>query len=317
MLFRAVLLDSAIEPIPGKEELIYNSLYRLLRDILKYGVILIDEGEEVIQGFKSAIDKWENLDGFPEGPQAKIDLYKLFGLIIKENRLVKVAAKEIKTQCDSQLCICLLGIALYNDPDFFFANQECFPCVVNNISSSGKTQAIKIEVYDRNIKVQQFLSIRGFEIKPKQWSQRDFEDRVLIPLFLTTENVKLFDKQMGKYFSSNSGYRNTVKWLIEVFDKYSIYSSDRIFELYVGTINDLEDRRALRKFEKEIKQQYSAKLNFNIHWSSHYSHDRFLETDQVRLAIGHGFDLIENKLESYPCTLRDTTISYIDDLEII
>lgn len=316
MLFRSILLDSAIQPVSGREELIYNSLHRLLRDISKYGVVLIDDEGEMIKRFKSILDEWDKLSDFPEGSQAGRDLYRLFTSLAQGNRLISVSAQESEIACDFKACNKSMSIAYHQEPDFLLLGQECLTCAVKNLTPLKNIQALAVESCDRSEGFQKFTSIRGFEIPYGNWHQRDFESRVLIPLFKVTETVKLFDKQMGEYFDSNLGYKDTIEWFLKVFSKHSIPTSERYFEIYVGSVKSLNARREIRKFKEKIKSDYPNEFHFEVRWSLHYSHDRFLETDQVRVSIGRGFDLIQDTSGSYPYKLKEITIGYIDQVNV-
>lgn len=314
MLFRTILFDSAIQPVPAREELIYNSLYRLLKDVYKYGVILVDDEGEILKSFKSILKEWNELSNFPEGSQAGRDLFRLFEAISKNNRFIEVSAQKTEILCDSITCERQISIAHHHEPDFLLSGQRCLTCLGKNLTSLKTALAIAVDSYDRNEEFQRFTSMRGFEISAGLWCQSDFENKVLIPLFRVTDTVKLFDKQMGEYFDSNSGYGNTLEWCLKVFSEYSISTPERRFEMYVGSVRSLDARKRIREFEREVKKFYSDKFDFEVVWGSHHSHDRFLETNQVRVFVGRGFDLIQDSFGSYPRRLKDITVGYIDEV---
>ncbi len=190
-------------------------------------------------------------------------------------------------------------------PEFLITDQKCFTCAADSLSGFRATQVVKIDLYDHNLDFQKRVDLRGFR-GSAEWTQLDFEREVLVPLFRSTENVFLFDRQMGQYINSNPGYKATIKWLLQVFKEHSRSPHDGLFELH---IDQAKKPDFLNAFEQEMRSLHPG---FGVRLNSHYEHDRFLRTDQVEIAIGRGFDLLQNCTDSYPCKIRDTTIAYID-----
>ncbi|WP_204138284.1 hypothetical protein [Halomicronema sp. CCY15110] len=305
MLFQAVVFNSAFEPVSGKEESLYNSLCRFLRDVCKSGTILIDDQGEILKQLRLSTQKWNDLENFIEGVQAGSDLNRLLRVLEQKNRLLTTSSEPQDLDCASVSCHKYFEIAQSQKPEFLITDQNCFNCAGDHLSGVEETQVIKIDVYDHNQDFQRWADLRGF-CSLEGWTQQDFEEKILIPLFRSTENVFLLDKQMGRYCHNNSGYIATIKWLLNVFKKYSRPPHDGLFELH---IHQVQRPDFLHAFEQEMKSLHPG---FGVKLNSHYAHDRFLRTDQAEIAIGRGFDLLQDHTAPYPCKIRDTTIAYID-----
>ncbi|MGF1567012.1 MAG: hypothetical protein ACFCVD_02865 [Nodosilinea sp.] len=305
MLFRTILSDLSLNPVLGKEDLLYNSLTRFLRDVRKTGVILVDEDKEIIDRFFSAINHWHELENFPQGSQCAIDLKKLLLILQKENRLVFVSEKEhLESDCKTEFCLLYLDMAKTQNPEFIVVPDKCFECTSQSLSLLDTSKVLCIDSFDHDEAFRKYADRRGIEVQG--WNQYEFESKVLIPLFRCTENVFLLDRQFGKYFVSNSGYKATIKWILEVFMRTSNPFSRGVFEIHTKKV---DDQNIIKEFEKNMQ---SLHPRFRVVFDSHNKHDRFLLTDQVKLGIGQGFDLLVDSNKPYPCALRDTSISYFD-----
>ena len=312
MLFRAVVFDSALEPIPGKEEVLYNSLYRFLRDIRKCGVILIDENEEIQKRFLLALKKWNDLSELTDEDYDGQDLLRLLKVLEKENRLIGTSFEEKELNCTSESCSLYLNIVQSKKTEFIVTNQVCYSCAKDNLSHLFETHIIQMAKYDHDYDLQRRVDLRGLRINEYGWDdQLTFEKNVLIPIFRDTENVTLYDKQAGDYFNEN--YKATVKWFLKVYLDYSKSPKSGTFELHIGKLKTgskgQERKQLLCEFEREMQNIYPA---FKVVHKSHFSHDRFVGTDQVEIDIGRGFDLLDNIKDAYPCRLKETKIGYVD-----
>lgn len=314
MLFRVVVFDSALEPIPGKEEILYNSLYRFLRDIRKCGVILIDENEEVQQRFLEALRKWNYLSELTDEVYNGQDLLRLFKVLHQENRLIGTSFEEKKLNCTSKSCSLYLNIVQSKKTEFIVTNQVCYSCAKDDLSHLPETHLVQMTKYDHNVELQRRVDLRGVRINQCGWdNQKTFEEEVLIPIFRDTENVTLNDKQAGDYFNDN--YKATVKWFLKVYLDYARSPKNGTFELRIGKLKTgsqgQKRKQLLCEFEREMKEMYPA---FKVVYKSHFSHDRFIGTDQVQIDIGRGLDLLDNIKDAYPRLLKETKIGYIDTI---
>ena len=137
-----------------------------------------------------------------------------------------------------------------------------------------------------------------------EWTQKNFEEKVLIPIFDRAKHVKIFDRNIGHITKGTlpDNYRLTLEWMINIFTQLSS-EGERTFEITSGVDTRFSDSTkntgdivdALRQFESEVKDKHGFPIKVNIKKETHDNqlpHARYLITDQIGLLIERGFDLL-------------------------
>jgi hypothetical protein len=150
----------------------------------------------------------------------------------------------------------------------------------------------------------------GYTVKDREWTQQEFEKRILRPVFAHAKHVKIIDRYVGGRGNRRGigdDYRRSLNWMLEVFMNSALPTAGRSFEVYCGLYSAPHSnygsargeefdavRESLRSFEKE-KRDAGAPLTIIIKRESperEMPHARHLLTDQVALLVERGFDLL-------------------------
>jgi len=300
MLFTTVHLPTAYSTMPREEEGTDNycsAVITVLEEALSNCVILTDEEGAIASGLELAADKWP----VKWAPRLRALLKELRGL----DRLVPVRSHEAPVGgAGDTVCQVALRIASTAGPDAVIVPNQC--------QCDGICQGVRRGVQVGEYKLGSFNEKRrrgeSVVLDDGDWSARDFEKAVLMPVLRYAKHVALIDGHIGLATTKGTGavptipnnYRDTLEWIYRLFRDISDESRPRTFEIYCGVDDRTEASRtldsveALRTFARmtgseSLPIQVHVKLNTA---SRRFPHDRFLVTNQTALQIGRGFDLL-------------------------
>jgi hypothetical protein len=162
------------------------------------------------------------------------------------------------------------------------------------------------------------------ELTRGQWDNGQFEEYVWKRLFRYTKRVTIVDKMIGHQFTkalrrgrsvdwASSGrnsvalrmgqnFRSGIDWVFGQFVRFSEAGDARVFELITGVDADHldSDEKArivaiLRRFADELSVKYGVSMTLIVKEESgerSLGHARYLFTDQLRLLVDPGIDLL-------------------------
>ena len=306
MLTRVVIF-----PCVFSSETEYQTIITMLKDCLRSGVILIDDKMQLLESIKMNIS-----NTIPIEFQQKINM--LLDELGKQRRFVKDNSINLfDGSCSNNTNANCIKLSLdYSRDCFEILIVQYFNCSDN---SKINNKIVSIENYSISL-LPEKLDINNLTIKDGEWTQDNFEKEILIPLFRYAKQIKLCDRNIGRYFKTNPNYKANLEWLFEVCRKAknsSTKSFGATFEIYCGaglkSNKHHEMISSINEFEVESRKKYP---NFEIEifivdesQDKQFPHDRYLITDQFAISIGRGFDLFINKSKKYPRSIREVEIS--------
>jgi hypothetical protein len=335
MLHKTVVSPAIFSNIPknhAASKAVYNNIISLLMDLSENCVILVDQDKSLQ---KLLIDSINSLQGnFKK--RAKVALQNLQ----KNNRLIEVSKSySFDFVCEREDCKHCIGISLSYAPNATFMTETCCQCI--------KSQNIKFKPTDSNeYAVCTFNEKRrinkSIALTNGEWNQEQFENEILIPIFKYAKHIKIYDRMIGRTIREDGRgvrehYRTTLEWLFKLFLDNSLRRTGRRFEVYSGLDVQylksdaiLETKNVLENFASQLSSKYNFKFNLTLKQESgrdqEMTHARYLATDQIKLLIERGYDLLwtdnqmkENQLRPQydPRPIRDVAICWIPELKNI
>jgi len=308
MLVRTVILPSAFAAISETPSVFYRVVITLLESLAKNGLILIDEQEYIQKFLLAEIDKWPQ----KYRKEAKVALKRLN----EKNRFVKVSIKnESVLNCAKKPCYHCIEIALNYCPTAVITRQECYLCATQHLAMANTVKVVDV-VEDS---ISDFFPSDYF-LGKGEWTQQEFEQKILIPLLRDAKDIKIYDRFIGRSILTNNAakYQLTLGWIIEVFLRERGSRFKGVFEVYGGVGIGILKKEIpiavdqLRNLENELKKKYP---NFQLIIKKETSksqmlHDRFLITNQVAVSLGRGFNLLYG---SNPRCVQDVSIAYCSE----
>jgi len=298
---------------------------RLIQDIEKNGVVLVDDTNCIRASLLQDIPKW------PVKFRKKAEV--LLKSLKKKNRFVEVSLKDVVTAtCKNKPCQQSIRIAKIYSPAAILASQDCIECAKAQLESVSSVEVVDVAEYSLSDFFESHLNLSDRILNKGEWKQDKFEQEILIPLFRDAKHIKIYDRWLGRSVSNqpnpgqiSDNYKLTIEWIIEVFLRESRLGVGGVFEVYSG----LDTRKKsnaevhtlvteLRKFESDLKQSYNFP-NFKLTIKeetkvNQMPHERYLITNQVAVSIDRGFDLLLDKRKSpYPRSVRDVTVAYCSE----
>ncbi|MCW5313550.1 hypothetical protein GTQ43_06905 [Nostoc sp. KVJ3] len=340
MLLRVVIIPSIFIPRNDKNPWYFNTIISLLQDLLKTCVVLVDKDDCIKKSLGAAINNW------PEKFRKKAQ--SLLVQLDKANRIIAVDSKDILAlACINHPCQHCIGIAKTYLPRIVLAIDDCYKCAREQLSS---VKIVPI-VHVANYTVSNFADTCqqnscGITLANGDWTQEQFEENILIPLFRDAKHIKIYDRMIGRSIRDKleikafipEHYNATLTWFLEVYLKCSSHKSTGIFEVYsgfdTGYLNEAkisEAQRVLRQFEKDMQTKFSfpsfkLTIKEEVRREQEMTHGRYLITDQIAILIERGFDLLwddeqminaKYNLIKDSRRIRDVGISYCQDSSII
>ena len=156
-------------------------------------------------------------------------------------------------------------------------------------------------------------------------TSEDLFNQILKPVFKFSKSIKIIDRLIAGHISKDpyelsGNYKNNLDYIAECISKSNCKASVEIFTtIYlfksVKAMNDQEKDNIIKtldnidNFIDTINEKYGLDIKCVYGCGKgKLPHDRFLITDQIGLAIGRGFDLLDDEKK-----VRDNTISIIDN----
>lgn len=327
MLVRTILLPSVFTSIPKEQASLYSLVIRLLQDLEKNGVVLMDDNNCIKAALSQGVHKW---------PQKfRKNAQELLVQLEKKNRLVELSlngAGATESTCGEPPCHSCIRMAKVYLPPAVIANQSCNECASKQLASVAKVEVVDVAEYSISNFFKAHLEQRDRIILNGEWKQDKFEHEILIPLFRDAKHIKIYDRWIGRSALQHSSigqigdnYKLTLEWIIDVFLQKSRLGVSGTFEVCCG----LDTRgiskagiptfvASLRQFESDMRHTHSFP-NFKLiikkeTQANQMPHHRYLITNQVAISIDRGSDLLLDKKNSpYPRRVRDVTIAYCSE----
>jgi len=318
MLVRIILLPSVLTSLPEDRASFYSLTIKLLQELEKTGVILVDDKNCIKTALSQSIREW------PE--KFKKPVQKLLKKLWKNHRFVEVSlTSDIQSSCRRKQCQQCIKIAKEYLPMAVLARQDCNSCANKQLTEVPTVKVIDVEEYSLDDDFRSYLDERGCVLGNAEWKQDKFEQKILIPLFRDAKNIKIYDRWSGRSILTPNAdkYKLTLEWILDVFLGVSRLGSGGIFEVYSGFYTQKQPGKpppnvigavaALRQLEADIQKKHP---NFRLiikkeTQSRPMPHERYLITNQVAVSIDRGFDLlIDSRTSPYPRRIRDVRIDY-------
>jgi hypothetical protein len=315
MLVRIILLPSTLTSIPEDRATYYSLAIKLLQELKKTGVILVDNEDCIKTTLAQKVRQWPVKFRKP----AQVLLEELD----KKNRIVQVSLNsEIQSACRNEPCQQCIRIAKSYLPLAVLARQECNQCAKGQLAEVPTVKVVDVDEYTIDHDFCAHLELRDRLLDKGEWTQQEFEKEILIPLLRDAKDVKIYDRYIGRSILHKkiaAKYQFTLKWIIDVFLRERGSKLKGVFEVY-GGLERLSIPKpkipnavaALRKLETDLRLVHPGfKLIIKDETkSSEMPHDRFLITNQVAISIGRGFNLL---FGSSPRLVKDVTIAYCSE----
>jgi hypothetical protein len=327
MLVRTILLPSILRANPENQPAHYGMVIRLLQDLEKNGVMLLDDTNCIRASLLQDIPKW------PVKFRKKAEV--ILTALKKKNRFVEVSLKdEVQATCKNKPCQQCIRIATIYSPPAILASQGCNQCAQAQLASIPSVEVVDVAEYSISNFFESHLKPSDRLLKKAEWKQDKFEQEILIPLFRDAKHIKIYDRWVGRSVLTHpdigqltDNYKLSLEWILEVFLRESRLGVGGIFEVYTG-LDTRQLKKAdvstfvasLRQFEFHRKTAQSFP-NFKViikeeTKDSQMPHDRYLITNQVAVSIDRGLDLLLDKRKSpYPRLIRDVRIDYCSESE--
>lgn len=313
MLVRVILLPSIFTAVPEDKTSFYTLAIKLLQELEKTGVILVDDKNCIKTTLSQGVGKW------PE--KFRIPGQKLLKQLWKKSRFVEVSLSGgVQPICEKKSCQYCIKIAKDYLPLAVLARQECNPCAEKQLAEVPTVKVVDVDEYSIDDSFCSHLNERGRILGNGEWEQNQFEKQILIPLFRDAKHVKIYDRWIGRSILTKNAdkYKLTLAWIIDVFQQYSRFGKAGIFEVYSGfyTRNSPSEESsavaAFRKLEADMQRAHpNFKLIIKKETKSQLPHDRYLITNQVAVSIDRGLDLLlDSRKSPYPRRLRDIHVVY-------
>lgn len=318
MLVRTILLPSVFTSIPQDQASLYNSVIRLLQDLEKNGLVLIDDNNCIKQALSQGVSKWPLKFRKPA--------LVLLEQLKKKNRLVELSLNsKIEANCVAAQCHNCIRMAKVYLPPAIIANNNCNECAKKQLASVSTVEVVDVAEYSISNLFDVHLNQGDRLILNSEWTQKEFEEEILIPLLRDAKDVKIYDRYIGRSILTKNAakYKLTLEWIINVFLRERGSKLKGVFEVYGGLDNFSipiakipSAVSKLRNLETDMQKRYPKfKLIIKKETKNYQMpHDRFLITNQVAVSIDRGFDLLLEKRQiPYPRRVRDVTIAYCSE----
>jgi len=323
MLVRIILLPSTLTSIPDDRASFYSLAIKLLQELKKTGVILVDNEDCIKTNLAQRVRQWPVKFRKP----AQVLLEELD----KKNRIVKVPLNsEIQSTCGNEPCQQCIRIAKSYLPLAVLARQDCNQCAERQLAEVATVKVVEVDEYTINDDFCAHLELRDRIFEQGEGKQNKFEQEILIPLFRDAKHVKIYDRWIGRSILTKNAdnYKRTLKWVLNVFVRNSRLGKTGVFEVYTGFYTQKHPRQrhldvsvskavvALRQLETDMQQAHPKfrLILKNETQPKQLPHHRYLITNQVAVSIDRDFDLLLGKATSlYPQRLRDVHIAYCSE----
>jgi hypothetical protein len=298
----------------SKSVLYYNNLINILKTVLEHGIIYLDKENYKVKRIKDNLNAWP-----PEFREKALELIKRIG---KNNRFVRIDSqpsiflnKDCKELCDD------IANLIYSKPDVIISLLPCTKCL-------GKWQ---IEIVDHeNFCCSNFFNNvikNDIIISYKEFTKERLNSEVFNRIFKSCSSIKIIDRLIGSHIVNHPGdlnqnYKNGLEYLVSCLKSTnnSLISNFEIYTLIKDKDNipikfmdpskkaDLNNTiKNIEKFINDLNLKYS--LNIKCHFKEDYGkfvHDRYILTNQMKIFIGRGFDLLDKN-----GIVRDNTIGVL------
>lgn len=307
MLLRVVCLKamlSALPPEPDLQTLFCGTVIGLLNDLVDNCIVLIDESGVATEELFSVARSWPM--------KFRKSVQNLLTVLRTRHRFIKIPNGYLLSHhCPETSCKYCIGIANAEGPN---AVVVAGPCICPTVDFEIPA-AVKVQEYTTS----QFYEVRRkaltYQINRGEWTQSEFEAKVLTPIFAYAKIVKIYDKWIGNSIVTrglnrivldatqvNERYKNTLDWMIDVFIRVC-RQADKRLEIYSSIDIRNKDKKeiaitvaALQHFQNEVRRKYNfpgfAVIIKEETGTARMFHARYLITDQVGVVMERGFDLL-------------------------
>jgi hypothetical protein len=149
---------------------------RLLQDLEKNGVMLLDDTNCIRASLLQDIPKW------PVKFRKKAEV--ILTALKKKNRFVEVSLKdEVQATCKNKPCQQCIRIATIYSPPAILASQGCNQCAQAQLASIPSVEVVDVAEYSLSDFFESHLKPNDRLLSNGEWKQDTFEQEILIPLF--------------------------------------------------------------------------------------------------------------------------------------
>ena len=301
---------------PGAD-VVCSQCVTLLLDSVRNGVLLVDDGRVMISRIAAAVDQW------PEKYRKKGQA--LLERLAKSNRIVPKALAGVN---GDEVDECCLAHAVANEwrHDCLLVPSGC-RCQPEGALCQRK-EALRLVDYGLDFPER----FREPTLVFGAGENRRFEDEVVARIVRTARWVRLVDRVVGSKLRPGSSMKvpenfgRGLRWVSACVAKHA--DSERLTEFVVVTSypdvpntqgslapplvrlqrSSAED--GCKAFAHELQRVSGVPTKIKMVPGSSLPHDRYLITDQVAIAVGQGFDLLDAQSR-----LRQCSVSLLSDSE--
>jgi hypothetical protein len=285
---------------PSTQKLFCNLWLGLLYDFAENGVVVMPKHHITRGDYLSALSMWPS--------KYKKRAQELVVMLYRRRRFISSQVADAPTAtCSDTFCQAFIGVSILNTEAFYLAEEKCLDCMNTKALAHRRLEALEYFVSELSRHRRDCLA---YVLGDGQWQQRDFEYKILRPVFTTATHIKIFDRWIGRSafdrrkrkVQFNPNYKKTLEWVIEVFRDVGGVSRAGSFEIYCGVQGNVVDaaqrdqlRTEMERFESEILVAAGISVKVFLKEESPNAcclHGRYLVTDQATVLIDRGFDLL-------------------------
>lgn len=291
-------------------------LIRVLREMERNCVLLVDAGNTMSREMSAAMHQWPFK-------------YRVLGTELwasLRERIVRLPVDDAEgvSDCETPGCGSARAIARSRQPAIIFGPSGCEVCFR---SAGGECEYSDPAEYELTHFVRARHRAESLTLADGDWDKEQFEREVWTPLFRHAKHLKLFDRQIGRHLQRSDGgnqfqvgynYARSLKWIAELFATLTQGRAARHFEITCGLRSHRhspEEMHAaaeiLHSFGRELSVECGLEVQMHVRQESYEAelpHDRALMTNQIALQFGRGFDLLRADGR-----VRDVTISCLSE----
>lgn len=292
----------------GANNFYYEFLLSYFDKIIKNGIILDNEKNELITIINKNIDSW------PESYRKKIQ--ECIKVLKKSRRLIQLKKddnfnKDVCKKCNKYDICSLFYSILYEDIDGIVVTEDCFEQLqeINNMVSINSMNGSDL---DEKLKKLSYIIDENYGVD-------NFENDIMFPIFRYCKSIKILDRMFGNHIRDNrmelrDNYKRGLKHIIQMIKNVNININKLNIEIYTS-IQQTEKRKykieIIEQFIEDLNDEYG--LNIKCYFKEPYrefNHDRYIFTEQIGVQFGRGIDLFDENER-----LRKMTVSIIDNSE--
>ncbi len=307
MLLQTSISPKLLEEVPADvfaQKLFCNLWLGLLFDLAESCVLILPTNHSSSRDYMLAVSNW------PTKYQKRAQ--ELVAILHQRHRFIPSPNPYSSTAtCASNDCQSFVDVSLANLETFHFSTERCSGCP--NISTLSYPSIEALEYFISDFSRRRRMDISRV-LADGEWTRSDFEAKILKPVFATAKHVKIYDRYIGRT-SLGANYKQTIEWIVSVFQSVGGGTRGGVFEIYSGIKNtpNASMRRRIKTEMQTFATQLQAATGVAVQIilksessSAQCPHGRYLVTDQVSVLIDRGFDLLWDDAKMFGVGLNPT-----------